>query len=750
MDDEFSNLFGQLYEGYHPFPYQKRFAQALISESPPNCVAVSTGAGKEAAIIAGFVYQLQVIGRWRRLVYTLPTRSLVSQVETNTRKAVNQAQLETEVYSLMGGAVERDWTNAPERSAILIGTQDQLLSRALNRGYSQSPYQWLIDFGFLSNDCLWAFDEVQLMQAGLRTSIQLQGLRDRFGSFHPTHSIWLSATLDQSSLQSIDYQQPLEAIALNDEDYEHSILKSRLTAQKALQKWDGGNQPVDIANLAQQQHEPGTKTLIVVNQVPRAQEISRHLAETELPVLLVHSQFRPTERPTVEDLKAFDGIIVTTQAIEAGVDLSARLLITDLCPWSSFVQRCGRCNRQGALSNAKVIWVDLADSNSLPYFENQLQQCRKVLETLPNADIPTLTKIDIPPDIEATPVPRATDVLELFHTDEDLQGSRVDVGAFVRGSEDTNVGLAWRDFEQTPSLERGALRREELCQVSIGRARRFLKNHSGWIWNWTKRSWEETKRFVPGMSILLPTSAGGYSSNFGFTGKQKDTPEDLHLDEIPHESNQDDNRSFSEQWVELSQHSNDIVRECQNLCQLVPEHLQDSLMRASRWHDYGKAHPHWQGTIPRTDKQIYAKIPRYEKWNGPSRRGFRHELASMLVARQYGESPLVQYLILCHHGKVRTVIDAWSSEEAPSDDRAFARGVWEGDPIDEEVDLGGDFIVKPQTLSLSSVVSCLGEWVEETNELLETYGPYRLAYLEALVRVADWRASANPGGNDAT
>jgi CRISPR-associated endonuclease/helicase Cas3 len=33
-------------------------------------------------------------------------------------------------------------------------------------------------------------------------------------------------------------------------------------------------------------------------------------------------------------------------------------------------------------------------------------------------------------------------------------------------------------------------------------------------------------------------------------------------------------------------------------------------------------------------------------------------------------------------------------------------------------------------------------WTELAQRLLEEYGPFRLAWLESLVRVADWRASA--------
>ncbi|MYH07338.1 MAG: hypothetical protein F4146_02010, partial [Rhodothermaceae bacterium] len=33
-------------------------------------------------------------------------------------------------------------------------------------------------------------------------------------------------------------------------------------------------------------------------------------------------------------------------------------------------------------------------------------------------------------------------------------------------------------------------------------------------------------------------------------------------------------------------------------------------------------------------------------------------------------------------------------------------------------------------------------WTERTRDLLQRFGPFRLAYLEALLRIADWRASS--------
>ena len=78
---------------------------------------------------------------------------------------------------LMGGEDSGDWDIHPEKDAILIGTQDMLLSRALNRGYASSRAHWPMEFGLLNQDCLWILDEVQLMDVGLATSAQLQAFR---------------------------------------------------------------------------------------------------------------------------------------------------------------------------------------------------------------------------------------------------------------------------------------------------------------------------------------------------------------------------------------------------------------------------------------------------------------------------------------------------------------------------------------------------------------------------------------------
>ncbi len=81
------------------------------------------------------------------------------------------------VHLLLGGEERSDWALWPERDAILIGTQDMLLSRAMNRGYAAGRARWPLEFGFLNTDCLWVFDEIQIMDTGLASSLQFDAWR---------------------------------------------------------------------------------------------------------------------------------------------------------------------------------------------------------------------------------------------------------------------------------------------------------------------------------------------------------------------------------------------------------------------------------------------------------------------------------------------------------------------------------------------------------------------------------------------
>src|SRR5207248_4883324 len=119
-------------------------------------------------------------------------------------------------------------------------------------------------------------------------------------------------------------------------------------------------------------------------------------------LLLVHSRFRPHERQQLNQqlqekgAEAADRIIVATQVVEAGVDISSRTLVTELAPWASVVQRIGRCNRTGDDGPGRVFWIDSSAKDpekkedrqaALPYSVEDLVHARNRLDELDGQDV---------------------------------------------------------------------------------------------------------------------------------------------------------------------------------------------------------------------------------------------------------------------------------------------------------------------------------------------------------------------------
>lgn len=778
-----------------PYPYQIRLA---TDPAFPELLDIPTGLGKTAAIVLAWIYKRRILrdaDTPRRLVYCLPMRVLVEQTYGEAHKWFKNLQLDesdsnpVSVHMLMGGDVDADWQERPEADCILIGTQDQLLSRALNRGYAASRAMWPWHFAFFNNDCLWVIDETQLMGAGLPTTAQLQAFRSHLHAYGPTRTLWMSATLDPRALETVDAPRTNDRpkLTLTDDDRARKEIQKRLNAKKAVQPLALDVSSKDYAKLLADRvvetHTEGDTVLVVLNRVARAQEVfqevlKRDKSGTTRP-LLIHGRFRPYERRRLnkELLKIKPGegrVVIATQTVEAGVDLDARILFTELAPWSSLVQRFGRCNRAGLHDDAKIFWIDV-NEDIQPYTAEDLTFSRETLGALTDGGPASVSQIRDPSPPPINHVLRRKDILELFDTTPDLTGADLDISRYIREGDDNDVQFYWREWEgKEPPHHFPPPISDELCSISIGQARKFLERQSAWRWDFVDGRWEKitgkTARLYPGLVLLLHKSEGGYSSEIGWTRNAKDkdiidVPVNVVAENDAAES--DSGTFLTDRFVTLTEHSKDVAKHAQLLRTAFKEYLDlpwNDVIDAARWHDVGKAHPAFQNMLlhaaddaPHRQEVLWAKSdnknrtrPVYATCGGDSprvqyRRFFRHELASALAMLATGHSDLSAYLAACHHGKVRLSLRSQAGERAPKEMLRFARGVWERDKL-PAVDLG-DGIHMPETeLTLSYME--LGKhpqtglsWLERALALRDFYGPFRLALIETLVRVADWRAT---------
>jgi CRISPR-associated endonuclease/helicase Cas3 len=198
------------------------------------------------------------------------------------------------VHQLMGGSIGEAWESYPDHPWILVGTQDQLLSRALNRGYSMDRFRWPVRFGLLNQDCHWVIDEIQLMGPGLWTTAQLDWMRcKRFPSLKPCRTTWMSATIGTSFLGTADRKRDgLHQFAVFDPQFDQDQsceLKRRLSAKRPVESVappKGKNAPptyAEVAARAQHEHRSGALTLIVCNTIKTAQAIFKELGEDGRP-----------------------------------------------------------------------------------------------------------------------------------------------------------------------------------------------------------------------------------------------------------------------------------------------------------------------------------------------------------------------------------------------------------------------------------------------------------------------------------
>ena len=735
---------------------------------------------------------------------------------------------EVTLHVAMGARSETqgEWRDDLHKPAIVIGTADVLVSAALVRSVDVSRAIAPIDFALVANGAHWLIDEPRLSPQATTTMRQLAGFAARIGTAEPFGLTCLSVTPPGELLSTPDNPATEKPIQIPDLERSEA-LAIRLAGLRAVRRLpaDPGDYQA-IAAAVLERDRPGALTLVVMNTVDAAQRLYRQLRADAGDCTLLHARFRGIER--AERLAAVLGepgghggqIVVTTQVVEAGLDLDAAVLVTEAAPWPSLIQRAGRCNRSGLLNaDAEVWWLPPPDP--FPYQQEDIDATARELGRLEGERLTTedLTARDAPCRHGQLTVIRESDLVGLFDTSPDPSGHDVDIAPYLCDAEDLDVEVAWatwtpgEDGAPDPEIRVPAV--EYRCRVPIGDFVALSQDREVWRFDrsaggWARVTQRPDSRPGPGEVLLVSAADGGYDAEIGFDpsarGPVPDSPELLTPEEWEArvalaateaalaagsgltsdaalaaetlvDAEDDPDEAEPRRWQSLDEHSEQVRDQAAGLLAAldptIPPDAARSAIIAGYLHDLGKAHEIWQNAICAVaDEEDRARIEAGRPWaksggNGPllfaDGVAFRHELASLLLidgplAALVAESPdpdLTKYLVVAHHGKLRVQVREHHGSAAlpvppvspahalPPEGRLPAsviRGLRQGATTAVPAMLG-----QPAT-TLTVDLDQFGPdgsspWTRTVHGLLDRYGPFVLAYLEALVRVSDWRAS---------
>ncbi len=381
--------------------FQIELWEKIIKNEFPLLIRASTGSGKTEAVLAPFLSQFIDKNFFiaPRLIYVLPMRVLVNSIAQRIKKYAERISPHITVEVQHG-----DVPGSPFFiSDIVVTTLDQFLY-----GFARASHQVGkhidVPAGAIASS-LVVFDEAHMYRDEFTFAIMRALMEILYKSNIPF--VVMTATMPKSLEDSL-----FENIGLNAERKIVGEVKLNAAIDITLcnEPLVRGNE-VNISDELLQKIK-SKKTLIILNQVSRAQkvyeEIKKRLDLEENEIVLLHSQFTRKDRekhetralslmPHREDGKIIKpegtGIVVSTQVLEAGIDFSAELLLTELAPADSLVQRAGRCARYEGERGEMIIFPVEDDKGHLPYKKEHLEKTSEWLQNNSNFNIKNFNEV---------------------------------------------------------------------------------------------------------------------------------------------------------------------------------------------------------------------------------------------------------------------------------------------------------------------------------------------------------------------
>lgn len=347
-----------------------------------------TGAGKTFTLL-DIARNIQKVDPNLGIIFALPYLSITDQIEQIIRevlkidvlsinsKSINvriekvQAKLEEEQNTeTLNELLLEDFIQATFDHPFIITTFVQLFETLLSNHNST-----LLKLPNFANR-IFLIDEIQALPP--RLYIFFSAWLEEFCRRHNSYVILSTATMpnlimfDKPEIKN-NQTYNLKSPQLFFKKYQ--IPKELLSPQKYFEnnvfnryQIKVKDEDYTIERLAVEIKQTQQSVLIILNTIQDTKDLFEQLAD--LPnTFLLNTHFTPQDRlAKIEDVKQLlqveKVILISTQLIEAGVDIDFPIVYRDLCPLPSLIQSAGRCNRNKKYDFGTVYLIQLLNRNN--------------------------------------------------------------------------------------------------------------------------------------------------------------------------------------------------------------------------------------------------------------------------------------------------------------------------------------------------------------------------------------------------
>ena len=378
----------KLSQGVSPREFQRKLYCALRKKADKGGLIVleaPTAAGKTEAAVGAFLSQL-IEGEWwlaPRLVYALPTKALTLTMYARL-EAYSAGLSVLYQVSRLPTAFEYGSTLDVRRSYLYGGVMVAATLDAVMYGYGALRIPGGVNNPRLSmpaallSTSLLVLDEIQLYQDPHYYSPRVIGWVVETLVKAGVPVVYMSATVPSKFLEFI---APGEYEVITAESTEFSrkrFIEVNIDYLKKQVKLPDALHDGHVMNLLKECLDGGRHVLVVVNTVARAVEcyelLKKKLGKDK--VVLIHGRMSNALREEKEgELFAGSYVVVATQVIEAGFDLEAGLLISEIAPLDSLIQRAGRIARGGGEGSVVIVDVE----HPAPYVKELIEATKSTI-----------------------------------------------------------------------------------------------------------------------------------------------------------------------------------------------------------------------------------------------------------------------------------------------------------------------------------------------------------------------------------